>query len=384
MKPPLQDWRMGRDLERAGLPGELADFLRRLGGPTLIRLAGRDGSRTRVVTTLLHANEPSGVRAVLRYLREGHRPATDVVFFIGAVQTALTEPFMSHRAIEGESDANRVWTPPFDSPQGQVAEQVLEKLRALRPEFLVDLHNNTGHNPAYGVAFGLGAAELSLVSLFADRVVHTPIELRALVEATHDDFPSVTVECGRAGDAVADEAAWVGLQRFLELDHIDPSVPHRPMHILGSPVRVCIESGLDLAFADRLDPGVALTVSKNIDRHNFERLPAGSPIGWLGDGDGDGDGAAEGGRPWPLRAIGGAGEECSRALFEVDAGVLRTRRDFIPIMMTTNREIAQSDCLFYAVQRMNVGSFGTTSDFYLSKAAPGTVGAHPEARAWWR
>ncbi len=376
MKPPLQDWTIGRDLERDALPGDLADFLRTLGAPTLIRLAGRDGSRTRVVTTLLHANEPSGVRAVLRYLRGGHRPATDVVFFVGAVQTALTEPFMSHRAIPGEPDANRVWTPPFDTPQGEVAKQVLDRLRALRPEFLVDLHNNTGHNPAYGVAFGLGAPELSLVSLFADRVVHTPIELRALVEATHDDFPSVTVECGRAGDAVADEAAWVGLQRFLDLDEIDPSVPHRPMHILGSPVRVCIEPGLELAFADRIDREVSLTISKNIDRHNFERLAAGSPIGWLAHD--------ESRQAWPLNAIGGAGEECSRALFEVDGGVLRTRRDFIPIMMTTNREIAQSDCLFYAVQRMEVGSLGATSDFYLSKAPPGTAGAHPEARAWWR
>ena len=77
MKPPLQDWTIGRDLERGALPGDLPGFLGMLGGPTLIRLAGRDGSRTRVVTTLLHANEPSGVRAVLRYLREGERPATD-------------------------------------------------------------------------------------------------------------------------------------------------------------------------------------------------------------------------------------------------------------------------------------------------------------------
>lgn len=376
MKPPLQDWTIGRDLERGALPGDLPGFLGMLGGPTLIRLAGRDGSRTRVVTTLLHANEPSGVRAVLRYLREGDRPATDVVFFVGAVETALTEPFMSHRAIAGEPDANRVWTPPFDTPQGEVAKQVLDCLRALRPEFLVDLHNNTGHNPAYGVAFGLGAAELSLVSLFADRVVHTPIELRALVEATHDDFPSVTVECGRAGDAVADEAAWVGLKRFLELDEIDPTVPHRPMHILGSPVRVCIEPGFALAFEDRVDRDVEVTISKNIDRHNFERLAAGSSIGWLTPGENP--------QAWPLNAIGGAGEECSRALFEVDGGILRTRRDFIPIMMTTNREIAQSDCLFYAVQRMDVGSLGAISDFYLSKAPPGTAGAHPETRAWWR
>jgi len=343
MKPPVRDLRVGRDLVRNQIPERDASFLRALGGPALIRLSGRDPSRTRVVSTLLHGNEPSGLRAILRFLRSDTIPATDVLFYIGAVGTALTAPEFSHRALSGQPDANRVWCPPWDTPQGQVAQQVLDEIQSSQPECMVDIHNNTGHNPAYGVAFRVGPAELRLVSLFADRVVHTPLELHTLVEATVNDFPSVTIECGRAGDARADEAAWLGLGRLLGLDRIDFEEPHRPVLILGAPVRVCLEEGFSLAFADSADASVPLTISKNIDRHNFERLEAGSPIGWLGA------------RPdWPLRAIAGAGEECSRTLFEADAGVLRTRREFIPIMMTTNREIAQSDCLFYAVQRMAV------------------------------
>jgi hypothetical protein len=353
MKPPVRDFVIGHDLKRNEIPAHELDFLRTLGGPTLLRLAGRDTTRTRVVSTLLHGNEPSGMRSVLRFLRSAKIPATNVLIFIGAVETALTAPELSHRALPGQTDANRVWTPPWNTPQGKVARQVLEQIRIAEPECLIDLHNNTGHNPAYGVAFKVGPAELSLVSLFADRVVHTPLELRSFIEGTVNDYPSVTIECGRAGDPAADEVAWQGLQRFLELDHIDFANPRRPLLILGAPVRVCLEDAVALAFADAADPAVPLTISRNIDRHNFERLATGSPIGWVAPGS-----------AWPLKAIADAGQECSRTLFEIDEGVLRSRRDFIPIMMTTNREIARSDCLFYAVQQMAVQEPQTETNFH--------------------
>lgn len=338
MRPPLRVRLLGRDLLRADLPEDATGLLRRLGGPTLLELPGRDPSRVRVVSTLLHGNEPSGIRAVLRFLRCGDVPATNVLFFIGAVAAALEAPGFAHRALPGNRDANRCWAPPFDTPQGEIARNVLARIRAARPECLVDLHNNTGHNPAYGVAFRVGHAEMSLVSLFADRIVHTPIELGTLVEAVVPDFPSVTIECGRAGDPEADEVAWRGLRRYLDWDIIDFERPLVPLVHLESPVRVCVRPEIDLAFGDEANAASALTISKYIDRHNFERLAAGSVIGWLRSGT-----------PWPIEAVGADGVDCSRTLFDTDGGMLRTRREFIPIMMTTDRVVAKSDCLFYAV-----------------------------------
>lgn len=338
LKPPLRDLTLGRDLERGDLPEEPADFLRRLGGPTILRLPGVDGSRTRVVTTLLHGNEPSGLRAVLRYLRGPNQPTPDALFFIASVEAALEPPAFTHRALPGVIDANRCWRPPFSTAAGGVAEAVLSRLIDVRPECLVDLHNNSGHNPAYGVAFSLGHAERSLVSLFADRVVHTPLELGTIVEATVEDFPSVTVECGRGGDPAADEVAWAGLLRFLDWEQIDFERPVQPLAVYEDPIRVCVRKGVTLAFAEAERSEVDLTISASVDRHNFETLSAGTPIGWLAP---DAD--------WPLEAWNAAGEECSQALFANDAGVLRARSPRIPIMMTTNRVIAESDCLFYSV-----------------------------------
>ena len=52
------------------IPSDPVAWLRQLGGPTAIRLSGRDRSRCRTVVTLLHGNEPSGVRALHGWLRE--------------------------------------------------------------------------------------------------------------------------------------------------------------------------------------------------------------------------------------------------------------------------------------------------------------------------
>lgn len=339
MKPPLRTRDLADPGARAALPTEPRAFLEWLGGPTLLSLPGRDPGRLRVVSTLLHGNEPSGVRALLRYLHGNEVPATDVLFFVASVGTALADPGFTHRALPGEVDANRCWRPPFDSREGEVAREVLARILEPRTECVVDIHNNTGHNPAYGVAFEVGPAEQALVALFADRVVHTPIELGTLVEATVGHCPSVTIECGRAGDPLADEVALAGLRRYLGRDEIDFSGPPAPLTLLVSPVRVCVRPGVELVFEDDASSAAPLTIARSIDRHNFERLDAGAEIGWV---------APDGG--WPIEAFGADGEECSRGLFEIRSGVLRTRRPFIPIMMTTNPVIAKSDCLFYAVQ----------------------------------
>ena len=81
----------------ASLPQEIGEFLRRLGGPTLVVVDGRDNTRCRAVATLLHGNEPSGVKALLKWLRTGERPAVKLICLIASVQTALHEALFCHR-----------------------------------------------------------------------------------------------------------------------------------------------------------------------------------------------------------------------------------------------------------------------------------------------
>jgi hypothetical protein len=325
--------------ERGRLPGSPEAWLRELGGPSVLHVAGRDSSRIRAVSTLLHGNEPSGLRAVHAWLRSGAEPAVNAFLFLGAVETALAEPVFSHRFLPGRRDLNRCFRPPFAAREGEIAGDLLERLRKAGPEAFLDIHNNTGHNPPYGVGPRAGAPELNLVALFGHRYVHSDLQLGAVIESTADDFPSVTVECGRAGDPAADAVALAGLEAFLGQDQLETEQRPEPMQLFTDPVRVAMRPGLRLAFGEGPASGADLTVTADVDRHNFDTLAPGTAIGWLG---------ASG--VWPILASTSHGEDHSQELFAARGGVLETRRPIVPIMMTTNPDVALADCLFYLVQ----------------------------------
>jgi predicted deacylase len=172
------------DADPAALPRDVDAFLDGLPGPTLLRLAGRDRGRVRVVAGTLHGNEPSGVRAIHHALRTVV-PAVDVLFFVGAVEAARAEPRFGRRMLPGRRDLNRCFRPPHhgDGEDGRVAEAVLAQVRAAHPEAVVDLHNNTGHNPAYAIGTAVDGPRLALGALFAERFVCSSVRLGTFVEA---------------------------------------------------------------------------------------------------------------------------------------------------------------------------------------------------------
>lgn len=319
-------------------------FLARLSAPTLIRVPGVDTSRTRVVVTLLHGNEPSGLRAIHAWLRSKARPRVNALLIVGNVAAALEPPGFAHRNLPGGRDLNRCFRPPFEGQEGQLAEQILEAIRRQPCEALVDLHNNTGHNPPYGVGTRIDSKRLAITRLFADTHVHTGLRLGSLMEGTEDDVPGVSIEAGRAGDPAADGIALEGLRRFLSVDEIRPfSDGLGAMTVLDATLRIRLRRGRRVAFAETPMAGVDLTILPDIDRHNFRELDAGSRIGWLASPE-----------TWPIEAIDRDGIDRSRELFENRNVELFVRQPLIPIMMTTDADIAAADCMFYVVHRMEV------------------------------
>ncbi|MBW2394426.1 MAG: succinylglutamate desuccinylase/aspartoacylase family protein [Deltaproteobacteria bacterium] len=324
------------------IPAETEAFLRVLGGAAAIHVAGKDRSRSRVVTTLLHGNEPSGTCAIHAWLRSGSQPAVDAVLVVANVEAALATPGFAHRALPGRRDLNRCFLGPWDDAEGRLAREILELVHAQKPEALIDLHNNTGHNPPYGVGVEPSPEALQLVVPFGNRFVWSHLTLGALMEAMRE-IPSVTIEVGRTGDSVADAVALRGLTRFLEDDRvIEPGL--RPdIQVLTAPMRVCVRRGISLAVVDtdRGEKGTAdLTILADLDRHNFERVEAGTKLGYVR------------GEAWPLELLDEDGRDRASFYFTLEDGVLRTRRPIIPIMITTDPGIATSDCLFYVVREL--------------------------------
>jgi hypothetical protein len=261
----------------------------------------------------------------------------DIVCFVGAVAAARADPPFGHRMLPGRRDLNRCFRPPWNDEDAAVAREALAYLEAARPEAVVDLHNNTGHNPAYAISAHPGPSHLALASVFVTRFIDSALRIGSLMEAFPPETPAVTIECGRAGTAAADAFACERLARLAAMDHLPTAAPR--MHVFVDPMRVTLRPGSSVAFAAGAQAGSDLTMDSEVDRHNFTLLAPGAHIGWIARG-----------APLPVEVCDVRGRDVTRTFFEARDGALVTVQPIIPIMMTTNPVVAAADCLFYVVR----------------------------------
>ncbi|MEH6606422.1 MAG: M14 family metallopeptidase [Pseudomonadales bacterium] len=318
---------------------DAAEWLKLLAGPTCITVEGRDPQRTRAVVTLLHGNEPSGTLAVHRWLRSGIQPAVNMLFIIASVKAALIAPGYSHRVIPGQRDLNRCFRKPYDDEPGVLAHSILEELIKHRPECVVDMHNTSGSGPAFGVVTHMDERHDALTSLFTQRLVVTSLRLGALMEISEHLFPTVTIECGGRQDVEAHELAWEGLLRYSKEDNVlAPQDTDWGMEVLNNPVRLELAEGCRLAYGEQARPDVDLILRQDIEHLNFGLVEKATFLGWIGN-----KGLTI------FSAINSKNDCVLDELLEVRDGRLYTAKSLKLFMITTSAEIAQMDCLLYAV-----------------------------------
>lgn len=310
-------------------------FLRALGGPRHFIIPGVDRSRCRAVVTLLHGNEPSGTLALHRLLREGHRPAVDLLCAIVNVPAALHEPPV--RALPNFRDQNRTFCDSIDDEPGRIARALIALLTEHQPEVVLDLHNTSGSGPAYGVAMADDPVHRAVSGLFGKHMMRTGLKLGTLLEGASALCPVVTVECGGLHQPQAHEVAYAGLRRYGDGQALEPGT--NPVEVHYHPARVEIAQGGRIAYAPSPEPGADLTLRPDFDSHNFRTLPANYPVAWLGPRGMSG-----------LRVRDEDEGDRTRDFFTQDGNLLRARVPLKPLMVTTDAAIAASDCLFYAVR----------------------------------
>ena len=201
------------------------DFLQQLGGPAWFTLAGRDTSRRRVIVTLLHGNEPSGLKAVHALLSEEMVPATDLGILVAGADAAVCEPLLTHRYIPGERDLNRCFKPPRDSNQGELAEAILDLIYGYAPE---------------------------------------------------------AVEFGGFMDPNADRLARETLHRFIS-SHQLTSTNVDAINLLIHPIRLESQGHLTVTYASSIDAAADLTMINTIDQLNFRPIEPGTLLGWFNE-----------------------------------------------------------------------------------------------------
>ena len=310
------------------------EFLRKLGGPTFLWLPGLDPSRTRALSTLLHGNEPSGIRALHRLIREGHQPQVNLLCFVGAVDAALTNPLFSHRCAPNQKDLNRCFRPPFEGPGGATAQAMLEELDRAQPETLIDIHNTSGRSPAYGVTTQNGPIQETVTGIFCDHLIVTDLRLGTLMEATEKAWPTITIEAGGANDPQADELAFRGLTQYASTENIAHLAS--PISVVHHPIRVELQKGASVAYAPAPVAGVDLTLPPDADLWNFGILSPKQRLGWIGPQNLD--------TLWAKNAMN---QNLTSQIFLVENGELQLAQASRLMMVTTNTDIAEGDCLFY-------------------------------------
>ena len=333
-----EDCRLHRLPHLQPLPPTAEAWLASLPGPVVMRYPGVDRSRVRALVTLLHGNEPSGLRAIHQWLStatDAQPPATDLVLIIANVAAARSPPRYNHRQLPDERDLNRCFRAPWQDAPGQLAQAILGELVALGPEAVLDLHNTSGSSPAFAVAAIDDARHRAFAGRFCDHLIVTDLRLGALMEAAEHLFPTLTIECGGSGDPQADAMAATVLARFAASPALFDAQPATDtLTVFRNPVRLEIAPGASLSF-DPAD-GADITLSADIQQHNFRLALPGAALATLGPA-GLGHLVARDHRGRPV-----LGE-----LFADQAGVLTPRQPLHLFMATGRADIAASDCLFY-------------------------------------
>lgn len=317
-------------------------FLQQLQRPTCLFFQGRDTTRTRAVVTLLHGNEPSGFRALHRWIKSGRQPAVNIVCVIASVEAALQEPVFSNRVLPEKRDLNRCFRQPFDiDTQGQLADDILQLLQHYQPEAVVDIHNTSGSGPSFGVAIYVDDKHDALTSLFTQRLIVTDLRLGSLMEISEHLFPTVTIECGGRLDDEAHEIAWEGINRYFMADDVlKPQATEWGLEVLHNPVRLELTESCRISYAEGPQADADLTLKPDIEHHNFGVVAGQTFLGWVNTNN--------------LRQIFVAKNKAQQCVLDelvmIRDGQLLTKQPLKLFMITTNPAIAKMDCLFYAVK----------------------------------
>jgi succinylglutamate desuccinylase len=309
-------------------------------GPTLIHLEGRI-KRPLVVSVLQHGNEVTGWEAIRRLLKSHYRfdeLPRSLVILIGNPQAAKHRL----RRLDDQPDFNRCWPGgnEMDSQYTRLFRQIHERMRQLRPLALIDIHNNTGLNPHYAAVNLIRSDYLRLASLFSSKVVYFTMPAGTLSLSMSEFCPSLTLECGQAGEIHGTDHTLAFLETCLHLETISGKpVDADAVHLFHMVATVSVNEEVLFGFGH---VPAELALREDLDKFNFCELPAGTSFGDL-----------NGSTMQPLIARDPEGVDVTKDYFFFGRGQVETAKEVMPSMLTLDRRVIQQDCLCYLMDRIH-------------------------------
>ena len=312
-------------------------FLQQLNGLSIFDIKGVDQSRNRVITTLIHGNEPSGFIASHWWLRNGEIPATNIRIIICNPEAAQTKPKFSNRYLAHEKDLNRFFS-ACDSDMSEIAlraRQIKQAVAEVNPEAVINLHNTSGAGPAFGVILADDERKLDLVSLFTNKLILTGLTVGSIMEQSFN-APFATIECGGNNEISSHQVAKDGLHEFVSREFIFDNHSDR-VEVHRHPLRIELVGDASIGFSHNRLPTTDITLRADAEKFNRQCISAGEFIDWCDTGE-----------LLPLQAIDEQGVDQNNHLIDRDNGCLFVKQTMQLFMVNTILEIATNDCLFYA------------------------------------
>jgi succinylglutamate desuccinylase len=313
---------------------------RQLDGPTLIHLEGRR-RRPLVVSVIQHGNEITGWEAIRRLLKSHYQRdelPRSLIIFIGNPVAARHRL----RRLDDQPDFNRCWPggTETDSAYTRLFREVHDRLLEARPMAVIDVHNNTGLNPHYAAVNRIRSDYLRLASMFSSKVVYFTIPTGTLSHSMSEFCPSVTLECGQAGEVHGTDHSLAYIETCLHQESISlQPVDADAVHLFHMVATVNVNPDVLFGFG-RVPADVAFRDA--LDEYNFTELPVGASFGRVHTPD-----------LQPLIATDTEGRDITRDYFDFSGGEVRTTREIMPSMLTLDRRVISQDCLCYLMERIH-------------------------------
>lgn len=306
-----------------------------LPGPSLIHISGMKEPPL-FISVLLHGNEISGFLALQEVLRPfscgAVKPARSIFLFIGNVAAAAE----NRRRFDHEPDYNRIWNGGI-LPEQLMARRILQLMKSNGVFACIDLHNNTGKNPHYSCINKVAPDFLHLARLFSPSVVFFTEPHEVISKAFSRFCPSVTVECGLSGEREGTEHLVRYLETCLEPGPVPGTIPEEPFSLYHTTAKISIKENVGFSFGT--SPGNnGITLVEKLDSLNFTSQPRGTLLGYSR--------CAETG----LVVTSNGRHDVTEKYLRLEHGEIRTTRNIIPSMFTTDKTVIRQDCLGYIME----------------------------------